>query len=94
MWRTAGPRLEWLLPPVHLDTTQSRDVMGLCQPEETGLQLRVWVSLTPSLLPRRTLVSLPKVVFRVNCVDEENLQAGSQPAPEGDLQPGHRRSAS
>lgn len=42
----------------------------LCQPEETGLQLRVWVTLAPSLPPRRTLVSLPKVVLQVNCADK------------------------
>lgn len=66
----AGPRLQWLRLSVQLNATRSRDVTGLCQPEETGLQLRVWVTLAPSLPPRRTLVSLPKVVLQVNCADK------------------------
>lgn len=73
----------------YLHTTQSRDVMGLCQLEETGLQLRVWVSLAPSLPPRRTLVSLPKVL-QVNSAGEENLRACSQLARVRGLPPEHR----
>lgn len=52
-------------------STQKRVMMGLCQPKETGLQLRVWVSLAPTLPPERTLASLPNLVLRMSCADEE-----------------------
>lgn len=46
--------------PVHLDTAQSKDVMVLCQPEETDLQLRVWVSLAPKSPTRENSDQLAK----------------------------------